>query len=110
MFIQTFSTFVIQAEFYLNRSYIAENLCVNKDKPMMHCNGNCYLSKKLKAQQKQDQEAPVSKSQTFDVMPFFVPKLFIIEGTASHPKIHYYIKDESLVSYFHSSVFHPPAA
>lgn len=28
---------------------ITEKYCINKDRPEMHCNGQCYLSKQLKA-------------------------------------------------------------
>ena len=35
-------------EYEINKKYIAEVLCENKDKPMMHCNGKCHLKKQLK--------------------------------------------------------------
>jgi len=50
-----FSRFFIYAGFELNQKYIAENLCVNKSKPWLHCNGKCYFMKKIK--QAQDKEA-----------------------------------------------------
>jgi hypothetical protein len=34
--------------YYVNYDYIAENLCENKDKPEMHCNGKCHLEKTIK--------------------------------------------------------------
>ena len=40
-----------------NKDYIARVLCENRAKPQLHCDGKCYLAKKLKAQQdKQDKE------------------------------------------------------
>lgn len=45
------------AYYRANRDYIARVLCENRDKPQLHCDGKCYLAKKLKAQQdKQDKE------------------------------------------------------
>ena len=35
------------AEYALNYDYIVENLCENKDKPMLNCNGKCFLAKQL---------------------------------------------------------------
>ena len=32
----------------VNYKYISSVLCVNKEKPSVHCNGKCYLSKELK--------------------------------------------------------------
>lgn len=109
IFIQTFSTFIIQADFFLNRSYIAKNLCVNRDKPMMHCNGKCYLSKKLKDQEKQDQ-SPVSKTEKFDVQPFFIPQLFSVKTAVVISKPQYFIGNENVVSSFPRFIFHPPSA
>lgn len=43
-----FNKYLLMATFYANREYIAENLCVNRDHPEMHCNGQCQLDKKLK--------------------------------------------------------------
>lgn len=33
--------------YWFNYTYYSEVLCENKDKPEMHCNGSCALSKKL---------------------------------------------------------------
>ena len=57
-------------EYELNKKYIAEVLCVNKDKPEMHCNGKCHLKKQLKKangateQQEQPQAPPPLKLDT----------------------------------------------
>jgi len=83
---------------------------VNKDKPMMHCNGKCYLAKKLKEDEKQDQQAPFSKSERFDVVPFFVPQPFALENTVSVVKPLFFIKNDDSISSFPRSIFHPPSA
>lgn len=75
----------------------------------MHCNGKCYLSKKLKEQQKQDQQAPVTRDEKFDMVPFFVPKLFILKELISRSDSQYFIKNENCTFSFHSSIFHPPS-
>tara|TARA_Y100000782_G_C10189272_1_gene269374 strand:+ start:7658 stop:8032 length:375 start_codon:yes stop_codon:yes gene_type:complete len=49
---------VIKVHFDLNRSEIAELFCVNKDKPELHCNGQCELMKRLNAQEDQNEKAP----------------------------------------------------
>jgi hypothetical protein len=50
-----FSRFFIYAGFELNRNYIATRLCENINKPWLHCNGKCYLMKKVKqAEDKQN--------------------------------------------------------
>ena len=47
--------FVI-AGFEMNQGYIAKELCVNRDRPQLHCNGKCYLMKKLKQAQEKEQK------------------------------------------------------
>jgi len=51
----SFSRFFIYAGFEMNRSYIASKLCENRNRPWLHCNGKCYLMKKIKqAEEKQN--------------------------------------------------------
>ncbi|MBW3470301.1 hypothetical protein [Arthrospiribacter ruber] len=47
---------VICVNFQLNRSFITEMFCENKDIPMSQCNGQCFLNKQLD-QATQDQES-----------------------------------------------------
>ena len=34
-------------EYFVNYDYIVNELCVNKAKPELHCNGKCHLAKEL---------------------------------------------------------------
>jgi hypothetical protein len=52
----------VYAGFELNQKYIATELCVNRDKPQMHCNGKCYLMRKLK-QAEQKEKAHENENQ-----------------------------------------------
>jgi hypothetical protein len=45
---------VLLADYLLNYTYISKVLCINRDKPQMHCNGKCHLAKELKAQEERD--------------------------------------------------------
>lgn len=38
-------------DYIVNQDYIAEYLCINKDKPMLNCNGKCYLSMMIQEEQ-----------------------------------------------------------
>ena len=55
---QTFSKSLLLLDYRWNKDYIARNLCVNRDKPKMKCEGRCYLCKKLKEDANKDQENP----------------------------------------------------
>ncbi|MEO6894209.1 MAG: hypothetical protein ABI136_04180 [Ginsengibacter sp.] len=83
---------------------------MNQDKPMMHCNGKCYLSKKITDQEKKD-HSPISKTEKLDIQSYFLPNAFLINNAFSAILPHnYFTKKENVVSSFSTSVFHPPTA
>jgi len=101
------SRFIVYASFGANQKFIAENLCENKSRPWMHCNGHCYLMKKLKQTQEKEkqQERSEQKNRYHEVLPnekltivFRVPDLSI-----SYPE---YLSKSTLQRSF--SIFHPP--
>jgi len=49
-----FSRFFIFAGFELNKKYIISNLCENRNKPWLHCNGKCFFMKKIKQAQENE--------------------------------------------------------
>ncbi|MDR7131440.1 hypothetical protein J2X69_003804 [Algoriphagus sp. 4150] len=80
---------VIQGNYELNKAYIIENFCINKDKPAMNCDGKCFLAERMKAEkEKQDANSTYKFSVDFGV---YVPapasnhgfaKIFISVNTA----------------------------
>ena len=46
-------------EYVIHYDYIVEELCENRDKPVLACNGKCYLGKQISATEKKNQEDPV---------------------------------------------------
>jgi hypothetical protein len=112
IFLQTFSTLVIVADYCANKDYIAKNLCENRDKPKMHCNGKCYLAKKLlKESKEQGSKSPNDKKERQIVDLFFVQASLPTTLFASA-----IVKDKSgrymafMPVPVHPSIFHPPTA
>jgi hypothetical protein len=58
---QSFSRYLVVVDYCVNTDAYARN-CVNKDKPMMHCNGKCQLCKKMEQQDNPDKQTPERKS------------------------------------------------
>lgn len=59
-------------EYAFNYKYISTQLCENITKPEMHCNGKCYLKKKLSKSYDEEKNNPVSNkvvdlSETFSI-------------------------------------------
>lgn len=57
----------VYAGFEANQNYIVKELCVNKERPWMHCNGRCYLMNKLKEatekEKKQEEKENMNRLQ-----------------------------------------------
>lgn len=49
-------------EYALNYDYIVKELCVNKAKPLMHCNGKCHLMKELAKAAEQEKSSSQKKA------------------------------------------------
>ncbi|WP_156522596.1 hypothetical protein [Arachidicoccus ginsenosidimutans] len=109
-FCQAFNRVVVYATFYANQNYIEHNLCENRDKPWMHCNGHCQLNKKLADDDKQNTQSPAQRAANEMSVLFFAPVVF-------QPVIFYEKKATPLNGYytpiapqtFTTSAFHPPA-
>jgi hypothetical protein len=110
MFLQTFSVFVIQADYWLNKSYISKTLCINRDRPKMNCDGKCFLAKKIQAQEKKEQQSQNNSREKFEIQLFFTSDLYSASNSLLFIKPAYSILQENAVISFPRSIFHPPSA
>ncbi len=53
---QVFVNVGIGVYYHLNKAYITQQLCENRNNPKLHCNGHCYLSKQLKKAEEGEQK------------------------------------------------------
>ena len=42
------------AYYQINKDFITKSYCINKNRPKMHCDGKCYLAKKIKETDERD--------------------------------------------------------
>ncbi len=47
----------------MNYDYIVKNLCINKDRPRLKCDGKCYLKKQL-AKESNSENNPFKREQS----------------------------------------------
>jgi uncharacterized protein (UPF0305 family) len=52
---QTFNRSLLFMSYYANPAAFAEK-CVNKARPMMHCNGKCQVMKKIQEEERKEKE------------------------------------------------------
>ena len=78
IFTQSMSKGIILLSYYTNKAAY-EKYCVNKARPKMHCNGQCQLAKKLKAQDEQDKKDPLKNGSYSEIIMICQAPSFHIE-------------------------------
>ncbi len=61
-------------EYLVNYQYIANELCENKDKSSLSCNGKCYLEKQVKKQQNLAEDQKMPQPPKLDLEKYFTLK------------------------------------
>lgn len=54
-------------EYIVNYDYIINELCENRDKPILTCNGKCYLGDQVEKQQKLDSQEQIPMPPKMDL-------------------------------------------
>ena len=109
MFVQSFVSLVYDLDFWLNKDYIAANLCVNKNKPQMHCNGKCFLAREKQDAAKQNEQPNTNKKDKFEMQPFFVPEITSLNCRPAVAVVLYNNEKNIALIGYSKTVFHPPA-
>ncbi len=71
--LQTFSAAIIVSDYLANKKFISERLCENRSRPQLHCNGKCYLKKKI-ARESGEQNGERRNRAAEDVVVLFFEK------------------------------------
>jgi len=98
-------------EYYAFKEYIVENLCINRNNPKSCCEGKCYLEKRIKENNSENQEekqnsvAPQLKRIEYNLPEKNNVVLFELDLA---------VKKGFLIPNYHhiffQTVFHPPQA
>jgi len=93
--------------YQLNITYIIAELCENKDKPEMKCNGKCFLKKKMgEADKAEKQTKEIFKQIEF---PVFIPHSSLSFNTEYILIENSVIELKNLYSHtLNNKIFHPP--
>ncbi len=112
LFLQSTTRIFVYAQWQMNRSYLAKNICENRNKKGSCCEARCQLKKNLaKVENEDNQQSSAPKKIKFQEQESFViTEVPILEkfdnpaDSTTYPNL-----DKS--GYFfdpHQSVFHPP--
>jgi hypothetical protein len=111
---QAFINLGITVYWLANHAYIATILCENKDNPALHCDGKCYLRKKMAETTDSSPSNDTSKSlnlkKSLELAEFpaetpvvFIPQLTVI------PAIQIPVTQSCLGILPETRIFHPPS-
>ena len=105
---QSMSTLCIYTAFALNRNYISENICINRFDSLPVCKGQCYLSDKLKENEKQEKKFPDLKQKE---IPLFCEEKNLLNAPSLLSAQTDIIPNNAadfIISGYAASIFHPP--
>jgi len=112
LLLQTFSREVLVMDFTLNRATITARFCVNKARPQLHCDGQCYFAKQLKKQEDRDNKAPSSLKERLEMLPAAFRSLVppVPVRWASAPVGYGHYPSAWVPTNAARGIFHPPQA
>lgn len=104
---QVWSKPFILVNFWLNQDYIAANLCENKARPQLQCNGKCQLKKQMDNDEKsKDTRIPVQEAVAFFGFASFVIPIAVTSGASKK----FFTFNEVVFGKYTVTIFHPPDA
>ena len=65
--IQVFDRFGLLAYYQLNKAYMTELFCINKERPELQCQAMCYVNSKLQIQEEEKEKIPLRISDKKDI-------------------------------------------
>lgn len=96
------------ANYLINHDYIAEFLCINKDKPELECNGKCYLSEQLKkAAEEKEKNLPAIAMEEYPIGIILFTNFHATETVETFSEANFNYTNNYKFSFQHL-VFHPP--
>lgn len=98
---------IVYSGYQMNKEYITSVFCINKAHPELHCDGQCFLAKKLKDLDSKNKQSQDNLKRVIEAEPEFrvvsinhnIP-YFMIKSESGY--LEKPIKDLSI------SIFHPP--
>jgi len=98
-------------EYFVNYDYIVGELCENRDKPILTCNGKCYLEKQVKEQLNLDHDQKIPQLPKLDLEKFltlrnrqFTYNFAVEEQLQQGPLFYLNLEEKDFID----SLFRPP--
>jgi hypothetical protein len=108
LFLSIFGQGITVVRFHIHKKYIASELCENRNRPMLHCDGKCVLSQKLKAQEKQQEDAGIVLSEKFEIIFTEILPINISQPSGKSIKTTYNLYCLPSLTNIYRAIFTPP--
>ncbi|MGN6494905.1 MAG: hypothetical protein ACTHLE_23160 [Agriterribacter sp.] len=96
-------------QYQFNKDFIAANLCENKEKPQLQCEGKCHLKKQIEKNSDAPNPTGEKSAVKLTITDFFEENSFSFAGIVSGTGAGYSVYYNNHYSHLHTSpVFHPP--
>lgn len=100
-------------EYFINYDYISTELCENRDKPILSCNGKCYLEDQVNESNnlfEHHEQVPMLPKVDLSAYPLFVLFKTSFQKIQSFVKIEdkRYLNPKETFQEIIFSIFHPP--
>ena len=105
-----FNASLLVANYQLNKQAITEAFCVNKEAPVLKCEGKCHLAKQLKKNQKKKTTDPSPDQMRVLSIVFLAPSFGEKYLQPIQRNQIWRNNAESLTYGVHRGVFRPPVA
>ncbi|MEZ4932547.1 MAG: hypothetical protein R2788_10565 [Saprospiraceae bacterium] len=101
---------VTNVYFHLNQNFIAQNQCINRDRPEANCHGKCFLKNSLSENhENEENKAPITQKEE---RPIYIIPSFKSAFNSNISILH----DQRSIAFltpiyafeYHDDVFHPP--
>jgi len=109
----SFQRYFVYASFELNKDYIAKNLCINRSRPWLHCNGKCYFMKKLRqAEENEKKQTAKDNLSRLEISFFQEPATvsFLQPVIAESSQMDFPAYTYQYSSHYIDAIFRPPKA
>ena len=103
------SQLFVYAAYEWNQDYISSEICINREKPQLHCNGKCYLMKKLKQAEQKEKNRDREEHRTLNQQGIVTEKLTFSAYSATAVQ-EYSSEIRFRLPLFAADIFQPPRA
>ena len=99
--------YIPHVNYWVNHDFIASELCENKDKPELKCEGKCHLQKEIQQSNEEPQEG---QETTVQLMVEFLQSNdeFTFRSVSDNVQLFFPSRSDKLKNGHLTGVFHPP--